>query len=64
MNGGTKGSGKVAYNSLISSQLIHAPQAGWTQDMPEATHTQAPPCEQFPVFIHDDANVSGAANGL
>ena len=64
MNDGTKGSGKFAYNSLISSQLIHVPQAGWTQDMPEATHTQAPLCEQLPFFIHDDANGSGAANGF
>ena len=64
MNGGTKGSERFAYNSLISSQLIRVPQAGRTQDMPEATHTQTPPCEKLPVLIHNDSNVSGAANGF
>ena len=59
-----KGLRKLAYNSLISSQLIRVPQAGWTQDMPEATHTQAPLCEQLPVLIHNDANVPDAANGF
>ena len=32
--------------------------------MPEATHTQTPLCEQLPVIIHYDTNVSSATDGF
>ena len=55
---------KIAYNALLSSQLIHVPEVDGTQDMPEATHTQPPLCEQLLVTIHHNADLFGAANGL
>ena len=53
-----------AYNPLLSSQLIYAPHVGWTQDMPEATHAQAPLCKDLPVTVHNDVDILGAANGF